>query len=430
MIADAFGKAVDKTRTAAQQAVDDAREAADKLRRDMVYPQPRVRLIVNAIDISAALEQRLISLQLTDNRGMEADTLDIQLSDHDGLLAIPPKGAVASLWLGWSDSGLVYKGQYTVDETEHSGAPDILSIRARSADLRESLKSKRDHTWHQVPLADLLTTVAWRNQLDTRIDETLGAKVLEHIDQAGESDANILSRLALQFDAVIGVKAGTLLCLPTGEGETASGLPLPHIVLTREDGDSHRYLQADRNKYSGVKAFYYQPNSAKREEVVVGTGEGLKELRHVYSDETSARRAAESELSRLLRGTATLSYTLARGRPELMPEQTFALVGVKDQIDEITWLGKSVSHSLTADSYTTSVELENQLPDLDDVSELADDTAKNYTGVIAFYKDKNGKQQTLEKGDMTNPKRLHQLYATKQTAQTAVNREWERMQAG
>lgn len=429
-VQDWLGTAADKLRTEASEVLDKAKASAERFQRDSQYPHPICKVLVNGRDITAAVTQRLISIQLTDNRGMEADTLDIQLSDHDGQLAIPPRNAQILLWLGWSHTGLVFKGSYTVDETEHSGAPDTISIRARSADLRESLKAKREYSWKDIALGDLLQTLAWRHQLQPSIDAALAAEIIQHLDQANESDANLLSRLAEQFDAVIGVKAGHLLCCKTGEGASASGLPLSHVTLTRMDGDGHRYLQADRDSYGGVKAYYYQANSAERLEAVAGSGDNLKELRTVYADRESALRAAESELSRLLRGTATLSYTLAYGRPELMPEQTFSLIGVKDEIDAIVWLGKSVSHSLTADSYTTSLELENQLPDIDDISELADDSAREYTGVIAFYKDKDGKQQKLEKGDMTNPKRLHHLYTTKQTAQAAVNREWERMQAG
>ena len=120
--------------------------APPPIQRETEYPQPICKLLVNGNDITAAVEQRLDSIRLTDNRGMEADTLDIGLSDHDGALEIPPRGAKIELWLGWSTSGLVYKGSYTVDETEHSGAPDMLSIRARSADLRETLKIKREQT--------------------------------------------------------------------------------------------------------------------------------------------------------------------------------------------------------------------------------------------------------------------------------------------
>jgi|GEM_PF-447675 P2 family phage major capsid protein len=125
-------------------------DAMQELQRDSAYGVPAFRLTVDGKDIARLISPRLMSLEHTDNRGLEADQLSITLSDHDGLLEIPPKGAVVKLWMGWSDTGLVDKGSYTVDETEHSGAPDILSIRARSADLRGSLKTKRERSWSEV----------------------------------------------------------------------------------------------------------------------------------------------------------------------------------------------------------------------------------------------------------------------------------------
>ena len=75
-------------------------------------------------------------MRIENKRGFEVDTLDLTLSDHDGLLEIPSKGAVIQAWLGWQHSGLVYKGSYIVKEVEHSGAPDTLRIRATSADMK------------------------------------------------------------------------------------------------------------------------------------------------------------------------------------------------------------------------------------------------------------------------------------------------------
>lgn len=409
------------------KAIGAATDALDKYKRDSDYPQPLCRLTVDGLDITSAIEKRLDSIRLTDNRGMEADTLDISLSDHDGALAIPPRGAKIELWLGWHTTGLVYKGSYTVDETEHSGAPDMISIRARSADLRETLKTKREQTWKDATLREMLSTIALRSELDLKIEPSLGAQMIAHMDQANESDANIITRLAEQFDAVIGVKAGCLICGITGAGKTSSGLSLPHITLTREDGDGHRFLQADRNSYSGVKAYYYEPNSAVKQEAIAGGGDNLKELRHTYADQQSALRAARSELTRLLRGTATLSYQLAHGRPDLIPELTYSLIGVKDEIDAITWLGSSVSHEYSSSGYTTSLELENQLPELDDITELAE-LADDYTGVVAYYKDKNGRQQKMEKGDQTKPKRLAHLYANTHSAKKAVDRELAKLE--
>ncbi len=406
------------------------RNTAERYVRDAAYPVPAFRLTVDGLDIAQLISPRLMSLELTDNRGVEADQLSITLSDHDGLLSIPPKGAVLRLWLGWSDTGLVDKGTYTVDETEHSGAPDVLSIRARSADLRKGLKIKRERSWSNTTLGDVLGDIAIGNGLTATIARALKGLSILQLDQANESDANLISRLAEDFDAVASVKAGCLLCLPAGGGKSASGMVLPHITLTRADGDQHRYLQADRDSYDGVRAYYYDVNSAKKQEAIAGGGDNLKDLRHTYSDQQSALRAARAEFRRLQRGSATLSYNLAMGRPDLIPELTYTLQGVKEEIDEIIWYGGNVQHSLSADGgYTVSLELESKLPE-DNVEDLAEENKGDYTGIIAYYRDKKtGKEKTITAGDQAKPRRLRWLYASERTAKRAVDREWKKAQA-
>ncbi|OEC69645.1 late control protein [Pseudomonas sp. AP19] len=406
------------------------KDTVDRYKRDAAYPVPAFRLTVDGNDIAQLVSPRLMSLELTDNRGIEADQLSITLSDHDGLLSIPPKGAVLRLWLGWSDSGLVDKGTYTVDETEHSGAPDVLSIRARSADLRKGLKTKRERSWSNTTLGDVLGDIAIGNGLTATIAGALDGLEILQLDQANESDANLISRLGQEFDAVASVKAGCLLCMPAGGGKTASGLELPHITLVRADGDQHRYLQADRDSYDGVRAYFYDVNSAKKQEAIAGGGENLKDLRHTYSDKQSALRAARAEFNRLRRGSATLSYTLALGRPDLIPELTYTLQGVKDEIDEIIWYGGNVQHNLSPDNgYTMSLELESKLPE-DTVDDLAEENKLNYTGIIAYYRDDGtGKEKNMTAGDQAKPRRLLWLYANKNTAKRAVDREWKRLQA-
>nr|WP_202607143.1 phage late control D family protein [Pseudomonas monteilii] len=403
------------------------------MQRDAAYPVPAFRITVDGNDIAMRIAPRLMSLQLTDNRGLEADQLSITLSDHDGLLTIPPRGAVIRLWLGWSDTGLVDKGSYIVDETEHSGAPDILSIRARSADLRKGLKTKRERSWSTTTLGKVLRDVAQGNGLTAKIAGTLDGQTIHQLDQANESDANLLTRLGEDFDAVATVKAGCLVCMPAGGGKTVSGQGLPHITLTRHDGDQHLFLQADRNSYDGVRAYFYDVNSTKKQEAIAGGGENLKDLRHTYSDRQSALRAARAELNRLQRGSATLSYTLAKGRPDLIPELTYTLQGVKAEIDEIIWYGGNVQHSLTDSSgYTVSLELESKLPE-DTVDGLLEDGVRGkieYTGIVAFYRDPaTGQEKKVTAGNQTRPRRLRHVYVSEKNARRAVDREWKRLQA-
>lgn len=406
------------------------RDVQNEMQRDNSNSVPAFRLTVNGKDIAKSISPRLSSLQLTDNRGLEADQLSLSLTDDDGLLEIPPRGAVVKLWLGWSDTGLVYKGSFTVDETEHSGTPDMLNIRARSADLRNGLKTKRERSWNTTTLGQILSDIASANDLKTNIAAAVAERAVAHLDQANESDANILTRLGEMHDAVITVKAGCLVCLAAGGGKTAGGNALPHITLTRRDGDGHRFLQADRDSYDGVKAYYYDVGSTKKQGAIAGGGDKVKDLRHTYSDRDSALRAARSELNRLQRGSATLSYNLAKGRADLIPELTYSLRGIKGEIDAIVWYGGNVQHSLTADGgFTTSLELESKLPE-DSVDGLYEEPKDGgYTGVVAFYRDKaTGKETSVVAGDATKPKRIKRVYDSKEAAQKTADREWKKLQ--
>lgn len=72
---------------------------------------PAFMLKLDNDDITQALSDRLISLTMTDNRGFEADQLNIELDDTDGQIALPPRGGTLTLWLGWQDSALIKKGR-------------------------------------------------------------------------------------------------------------------------------------------------------------------------------------------------------------------------------------------------------------------------------------------------------------------------------
>lgn len=357
-------------------------EILDALGRD-IQRIPAYSITVDGNNITNLINQRLISLTLTDNRGFEADTLDLVLDDADGLLELPRKGATVRAAIGWTDTGTVDKGSYVVDELEHSGAPDQLSIRARSADLREGLTTKRDQSWHATTVGDVIQTIAVRNDLQASMSEALASIDVEHLDQTNESDVNLLSRLAEWHGATATVKDGRLLFITSGSGKTASGKALPAITIDRKEGDRHRFAVADREAYTAVRAYYFDVRQALRGEVQVNdkkaktirekstnnttaetpdpsvsdTG-NTKTLRHTYSTKDKALRAAHAEWARLQRGVATFSLTLAQGRPDLTPEQPANVSGFKAQIDAIDWTLIKVTHSITDNGYTTAVELE------------------------------------------------------------------------
>ena len=324
------------------------------------YQQPDYRLVVNGQNITPRMGKRLLDLRLRESRGEEADQLDITLDDADGRMAIPPKGATIELHLGWVHSGLVDKGSFVVDETEHSGTPDRVSIRARSADMAKALRSRASHSWHDTTVGQIVRDIAQRNGLPARIDPKLDARPVPHMDQTNESDLHFCTRLARQHDAVCTVKKGQLVFLRTNSRTTAGGQTLEAMQITRTDGDQHRYHTAERTSYTGVRAYWHDGNKARRTAVLAGTDVDVKNLKDTYASAGDARAAAQAELQRVDRGAATLALTLALGRPALMPQTPVTVTGFKPEIDGAGWLVKSVEHSLGDGGFTTSIEMELQ----------------------------------------------------------------------
>lgn len=53
---------------------------------------PDYSITVDSIDKSGGIKKRLMSLTLTDNRGFEADQLDVELDDSDEISAATSRG--------------------------------------------------------------------------------------------------------------------------------------------------------------------------------------------------------------------------------------------------------------------------------------------------------------------------------------------------
>lgn len=321
---------------------------------------PDYRLAIGGQQITPRVRGRLQRLTLTDRRGLEADQLDLVLTDDDGQLALPRRGVEIQLAIGWRGEPLTQRGTFIVDEVEHTGAPDMLTIRASSANLRDQFPVKRTQSWHRTTIGDIVTTIAKRHDLNPSMGQQLRIIGVSHIDQTDESDINFLTRLAERYDAVTTVKAGNLLFIPAGQATTANGLEIPPIIIRRQDGDQHRYSVTDRDSYSGVIAAWHDTDGAQRRDVIAGNDDNAKRLRSVYANEADALAAAQGEWRRLQRGHADFSLTLAEGRPDIYPETPARCYGWKREIEETEWLLVEVRHDINDSGYTNSLQFETK----------------------------------------------------------------------
>jgi phage protein D len=374
---------------------------------------PDFMLKVNSKDVTTNIRDRLISLTLTDNRGFEADQLDIELDDADGQLVMPVRGAVVTLFLGWKGQALIGKGSFTVDEVEHHGAPDTMTIRARSADFRGSLNSRREASYHDTTLGEIVAQIARRNNLKPMLADGFAGIAVAHIDQTQETDAKFLTRLATLYGAVAAVKAGRLLFIRPGNGVTIGGKPIPQMTITRRDGDRHSFSIADRGAYTGVSASWLHTKDPKPKKVklqrkpkvqhlralqhpaakktkekavktpeakegdyLAGSEDNVFTLTTVYSSKATAMRAAKAKWEKLQRGVAEFSLTLAMGRADLYPETPVKVNGFKQVIDAQPWLISKVTHSLSRGGFSTQLEFEVLLSDIEFDAESDNDDSQ------------------------------------------------------
>ena len=312
------------------------------------------KVTLDGKDLTEAIAPRLIALTISEKRGNEADQLDIVMHDNDGLLEIPKKGAVLKVQMGWKQgtglpAGLIDKGTYTVDEACWKGNPDTITVRARSADMIDAFRVRRERGFVGKTVQEIIDAIAGDNGLKASVEAKLGAKVIPALGSGAKSDAALLRALGKRFDAVATIKAGVLIFTAIGSGKTASGTALPTETIARGQTDgSGDYQRIDQNDRAGVTARWHDKATGTRKTVTVdGGGEGkAKRLRKVYASEADAKQAAQAENSRLARQVAKMMTKLAYGRPDIFPERPIELTGFKAEIDARKWVVAECRHTM------------------------------------------------------------------------------------
>ncbi|EQC0194789.1 contractile injection system protein, VgrG/Pvc8 family, partial [Enterobacter hormaechei] len=104
---------------------------------------------------------------------------------------------------------------------------------------------------------------------------------------------------------------------------------------------------------------------AREGEYMAGEADNVFALTTVFASKAQAMRAAQAKWDKLQRGVAEFSISLATGRADLYPETPVRVTGFKRVIDEQVWVITKVTHSLSNNGYSTGLELEVKLSDVE-----------------------------------------------------------------
>lgn len=317
---------------------------------------PDFRIIAEGSDITEAIRQRLLSLNISDEAGFNSDKVEISLDDRESKVAIPRTGATLEVSIGYKETRIIHMGLYVVDEVAISSPPQTMTIRAHAADMRQVLKAPRTKTWGKITIGDLVNNIAGEHGLTPRIAEELLSKEIQYLYQTEESDLNLLTRIASNHGAVAKPVNGNLLFVPKGEAKAVSGQLIAPVTLERKQITSWQANFAERGKFGAVEGSWYDKEISLKEKVKFGDGEPVYTLRHTFDNEEELTRKVKSTFERLQRGTGTLNLTLP-GNTSLFAEGKLTVLGIRPGVDG-TWNITKVEHSLSNSGYSCQVEAE------------------------------------------------------------------------
>ncbi|HDW3951479.1 TPA: phage tail sheath subtilisin-like domain-containing protein [Escherichia coli] len=174
-------------------------------------------------------------------------------------------------------------------------------------------------------------------------------------------------------NGVTGISASVFWDLQeSGTGVTAKWLhtkdPKPQkqkVKLKRKKKEKHlRALEHPKAKPVTQKKAPKVPE-AREGEYMAGEADNVFALTTVYATKAQAMRAAQAKWDKLQRGVAEFSISLATGRADIYTETPVKVSGFKRVIDEQDWTITKVTHFLNNSGFTTSLELEVRLSDVE-----------------------------------------------------------------
>lgn len=329
-------------------------------------PNPAFRIEISGQD-STMLNDRLLSITITDQAGSVNDSATISLDDRDEMIVLPTKGDTVEVFLGYEQKdgvtnpydGLKSMGTFTVDEIKHGGPPEVLTIICHAFDTGSVFKQQRTGQFHRKKLGEIIQIIAERNGLEPRCHKDLGEiECLKHVHYRAQSDMALVESLANKVGAVAKVQDGKLYFAPLGKiSEVADPDTLPPTVsIKRVDMWNRELTDQSRSEVAQVDGRFYDKDEGDTE-YASAEGEAREpvtmELSADFPSACEALLAANSRADRMKKARYGFSFT-TQGQPELMAETTLLVEGQRAGLPDSFLVTQAIHTFTDGEGYTTS----------------------------------------------------------------------------
>ena len=362
-------------------------------------PHPVFILTYGQKNITNDITPYVLSVTYTDYLTGKSDELEVVLEDTDGRWIdawYPGKSDTLSLALGYDGEALLPCGKFVIDEIEFERPPSIVTIKALSAGVDRSLRTRKSAPFENTTLASIAMRIAKRNKL------TLTGKIrhipIARITQFQEEDIRFLARLGTEYGYVFKVVGDRLVF--TERDDLHDG----QAVASLRDSDLKTVRLADKIKgvYSTAKGKYQDASNRKLVSYEMkADGQVAQQGKRSTGSETSAdtlkfsgrassrstmQVKAQAALNRANRNKTSGTMTVV-GNPRLVAGNTVELLNMGKLSGK--YLVESARHSIDrSGGYTTEIEVNGGLAT----------TAKTKNrGTLKVY-GQNGKSETVVVG--------------------------------
>ncbi len=323
---------------------------------------PKIIVTIDDQPVAGVFYERLVRLDVTDNEADKADTFSAELEDGPrGALAIPRRGAIARIWMGYEETGVRYMGAFTVDEVEVACLPYTMRISGKSASMRKKLKQPKERHWDKKTIKQVAQKIAGENGLKAQVDQEIGAHKYEWLGQQDESDLHFLRRIVSRLGGMVVVKDEKLIIAKRGAGQTAGGRGLSALIVTPPvivPGTCHVKF-VDRPRYKKVIAYWQDRKQAKRQKVEEQgdpKAKAVLKMREPFADKAEAKKAAKAKAKEMTRSADSASVTI-EGNIAAIAGAPVSFAGVRAGVDGIEFIQKTVRHTFSKSSgYRTSID--------------------------------------------------------------------------
>ncbi|APU01178.1 hypothetical protein [Aeromonas phage 32] len=301
------------------------------------------RIMAEGADITARISDRFISLTLTDNAGEDSDTFSLTLDNRDDKLLFPGTGTKLRIWIG-PEGELMDKGLYTVDEVSEDLWVGDIEITGKATDTKGTLKSQKTRTWEAQTLGAIARKIAGENGYGCTVNAALDAIKIPHTAQKAESDQNLLTRLCKKHSGIMKVGDGKILLTTRTSGETASGKPLPVVVISDPSESKGRVTLQERGTFGAVVVSWFDAGAQANISLTVkGQKEGpTQTLKGKFRNHDEAIAAATAFLEQQERGKATMSLTRPL-TPDIVAPGKVKVIGHRQSANGV-WYVESATH--------------------------------------------------------------------------------------